>query len=245
MAAAAALSWNIGERDGCVIVTVHGRLDLGATRGLRGALQKGLAEQPAALLADLAGMSLGEEPALSVFTAIHRQAAIWPGTPFLLCGPSMEVAGLLARHRYGALQVHPAVDQAVREVVRNEVVVPMISDQLLPVTGAARHARDLATEACVRWDLPDLIGPAGVVVTELVTNAAEHANTMITLQFVRRTRYLHIAVRDGSAWPPEPRLPEGEGLDRGRGLLLVDSLAVDWGWLPTRDGKVVWATLAL
>jgi hypothetical protein len=30
----------------------------------------------------------------------------------------------------------------------------------------------------------------------------------------------------------------------GRGLLLVDSFAVDWGWLPTSDGKVVWASLA-
>jgi two-component sensor histidine kinase len=120
----------------------------------------------------------------------------------------------------------------------------MISDLLLPLTGTSRHARDLATEACLRWDLPDLIGPVGVVVTELVSNAIEHANTMITLQLARRPRHFHVAVRDGSAWPPETRVPASDEPGRGRGLLLVASLAADWGWLPTGDGKVVWATLA-
>ncbi len=241
----AALNWTTGEQSGCMIVTVRGRLELALAHLLQGALQKCLAEQPAALLADLSRMSLAEETALSVFTEVHRQAAIWPGTPMLLCGARPEVAGLLSRHRYGGLQVRGDVDSAVHEVTRDGVVVPMITDQLLPLSGAARHARDLATEACARWGLPELIGPASVVVTELVTNAAEHAGTMMTLQLVRRSRYLHVAVRDGSARPPEARLPEENRLDRGRGLLLVDSLAADWGWLPTRDGKVVWATLAL
>ncbi len=241
----AELSWTTSERAGCMIVVVRGRLNLAATRGLRGVLQKCLAEQPAALLADLAGMSLGEETALSVFTAIHRQAAVWPGTPVVLCAPRPEVAGLLARRRFGALQTRAGVDEAVREMTRHGLVPPMVIDQLVPMTGATRRARDVAAEACLRWELLDLVGPVSVVVTELVGNAVEHANTMITLQVARRCRYLHIAVRDGSASPPEARLPGIGSVDRGRGLLLVDSLAVEWGWLPTGDGKVVWATLAL
>ncbi|WP_285560298.1 ATP-binding protein [Actinoplanes regularis] len=242
---AAGLSWTTSERAGCMIVVVRGRLDLAATRGLRGMLQKCLAEQPAALLADLSGMSLGQETALSVFTAIHQQAAVWPGTPVVFCAPRPEMADLLARQRYGPLRTCADVDEAVREVTRHGVVPPMIIDQLVPMTGAARHARDLATEACVRWELPDLIGPVGVVVTELVSNAVEHANTMITLRLTLLRRYLHVAVRDGSVAPPETRLPGVGSVDRGRGLLLVDSLAVNWGWLPTSDGKVVWTILAL
>ena len=31
----------------------------------------------------------------------------------------------------------------------------------------------------------------------------------------------------------------------GRGLLLVDEVATQWGSMPSRDGKVVWATLAI
>jgi hypothetical protein len=30
---------------------------------------------------------------------------------------------------------------------------------------------------------------------------------------------------------------------RGRGLLLVEATAHSWGWLPTDNGKVVWASL--
>jgi anti-sigma regulatory factor (Ser/Thr protein kinase) len=241
----ASLSCTTAERDGCLIVVVRGRLDLAGASRLWVTLQKSLAEQPVALLVDLSAMVVGDESSLSVFTAINRQAAVWPWTPVLLCAPAPDAAGPLSRGRFGALPVRADVDQAVREATRAGVVVPVIRDQLLPVAGAARHARDLATEACVRWDLPDLIGPVGMVVTELVDNAVEHAGTMITVQLARRPRYLNVAVRDGSARPPEAADPDNEDEDsRGRGLMLVSSFADHWGWLPTSDGKVVWATLA-
>lgn len=53
-----------------------------------------------------------------------------------------------------------------------------------------------------------------------------------------------VAVRDGS--PAEPLLsqPTARSAPRGRGLMLVDSVAASWGCLPSRDGKVVWAALA-
>ncbi|GGR13226.1 hypothetical protein GCM10010168_33760 [Actinoplanes ianthinogenes] len=235
------LSWVTTEREGCAIAEVHGLLDLPAVPGLRTALLKCLAEQPRALLIDLAGMTLGDETSPAVFTAVTRLATDWPGTPVLLCAPRPEVALLLARGRFGALQVRADVDEAVDEVRENGAVAPMISDQLLPAVGAARHARDLAAEACVRWEVPHLVGPASVVATELVSNAVEHAATMITLQFVRRARYLHVVVRDGSTALPVPALDP----TRGRGLLLVESLAVQWGSLPAQDGKVVWATLSI
>jgi anti-sigma regulatory factor (Ser/Thr protein kinase) len=96
----------------------------------------------------------------------------------------------------------------------------------------------------VRWGLPELVGPASLVITELVSNAVEHAGTMITLQLSRRSRYVHIAVRDGSAEQPLLNRPDPASSGRGRGLVLVDSIAAHWGSLPSREGKVVWATLA-
>ncbi|GAA4603892.1 anti-anti-sigma regulatory factor [Actinoplanes octamycinicus] len=235
------LTWTTTEREGCAIVGVDGRLDLAAAPGLRTALLKCLAEQPRALLVDLSRMSLGDGTSPAVFTAVTRLATDWPGTPVLLCAPRPEVALLLGRGRFGSLQVRPDVDGAILEVRRNGAAAPMITDQLLPAVGAARHARDLAAEACVRWGVPHLVGPVSVIATELVSNAVEHAGTMITIQFVRRARYLHVVVRDGS---PAIPVAASDGTDRGRGLLLVESLAVRWGTLPARDGKVVWATLA-
>jgi len=65
---------------------------------------------------------------------------------------------------------------------------------------------------------------------------------MMTVHIARRTRHVHVAVRDGS--PAEPVINREAGLtERGRGLMLVEAIAAHWGWLPTDDGKVVWASL--
>ncbi|HEX5199152.1 ATP-binding protein [Paractinoplanes rhizophilus] len=121
-----------------------------------------------------------------------------------------------------------------------------LTDQLLPATGAARHARNMVTEACALWDLPDLIGPASLVADELVTNGVEHAGTLMTLQISRRGRGLHLALGDGSPAPPRLPPPPSPTEPRGRGLMLVDAIATRWGWLPAGEGgKVVWATLSM
>jgi anti-sigma regulatory factor (Ser/Thr protein kinase) len=112
------------------------------------------------------------------------------------------------------------------------------------MAGAPRHARDLATVACLRWNLPHLAGPAALVVTELVSNVIDHAGTMCTLRFTLLRDYLTMSVRDGS--PAEPVRPEQVPPTalRGRGLMIVDSIAHCWGWRPNDGGKVVWASLA-
>src|SRR5690242_3673483 len=121
------LVWTVDEAAGLALVTVRGCLDLGGTAGFRTALMKCLTEQPEALLVDLSAMELGEDTALSLFTAVTRQAARWPGTPILLCGPSPEVAELLERGRYGAVAIRPGVAEARREAASGAVVTPSLS----------------------------------------------------------------------------------------------------------------------
>jgi hypothetical protein len=238
------LTWAVRERDGRIVVAVSGQLELRGTAPLRTALMKCLAEQPDALLVDLARMTVTDHTFLALFTAVVRQAAMWPGIPVLLCAPTPEVAGLLARGRFGRLGMHESVAQALRAVEAGRAPALFIADDLLPVSGATRHARDVATDACLRWGLPHLIGPASLVASELVSNVIDHAGTLMTLRLTRRERYVHIAVQDGS--PKEPRLstPADPSVPGGRGLQLVSSMAVHWGSLPSRDGKIVWATLA-
>jgi anti-anti-sigma regulatory factor len=236
------LAWTVDRAGGLAVVTVRGRFDLRDTPSFRTALLKCLAEQPRALLVDLAAMELGADTALALFTAVTRQAARWPGTPIVLCGPSPRVAGLLERGRYGPVTLCPGVEQARREADSGTVVPPSLSDRLLPIAGAVRHARNVVTEACLAWALPELVGPGSLVVSELVANGVEHASTMMTLQITRRVRQVHVAVRDGS--PAEPVINRSAGLsERGRGLMLVEAVSLHWGWLPTDDGKVVWASL--
>jgi hypothetical protein len=222
-----------------LLATLTGRLGLAEVAGLRLALFKCLAEQPDALLVDLAGLSVAQPLALTVFLAVNRQAARWPGIPVLLCAPAAPVAVLLAEGPGRRLPVFATVAAATDQARVFHNSLPSLSDEILPITGAARQARDVATEACLRWGLPDLVGPASLIANELVSNVVEHANTMATLRLGLRPRYLTIAVRDGSSAPP---VSTGDA-QGGRGLLLVQASAHLWGWMPTEGGKVVWASL--
>jgi anti-anti-sigma regulatory factor len=241
---ASPLSWTVDDRDHRAIVTLRGRLDLHATVPLRTALLKCLADQPEALLVDLAGMTTADDTSLAVFTAVVRQAAMWPGTPVLFYAPAPATASLLAHGRFGRLVVHDSRADALRAIDAGQVTTLTVVDQLLPISGTARHARNMVTDSCSRWGMFHLIGPASLVASELVTNAIMHAGTMMTFRITLRQRYVHIAVHDGS--PAAPKImpafdPTAPG---GRGLQLVAKMAAHWGWLPSRDGKVVWATLA-
>jgi hypothetical protein len=182
---------------------------------------------------------------LTVFVALTRQAANWPGVPILLCSPSEPTAEHLSRAVFRHLPVFEDVTTAWEAASRSRVSLPSLRDSLLPLPGAARQARDLATEACARWDLPHLIGPASTVADELAANAIAHAATAMTVVLTLTDRFLHVSVRDGS--PTEPRLDGGSTFAsaKGRGLRLVEAVASAWGALPTADGKVVWASLAL
>lgn len=225
------------------LVRVSGVLTMSSASRVRTALLKCLAEQPDTLVVDVSGLAVPELAALSVFAAVARQAEMWPGTPVLLCATDAATVALVRTGRAGNLPVFPSVPAALASD-DGRIRLPSITDELLPVSGAARRARDLVTEACGRWDQPELVGPASIVVSELVTNVVVHARTMMTLRLSLRRRYLHIAVRDGSI--EEPRLVDTSPLDAtgGRGIALVDAVARRWGSLPTDGGKVVWAVLS-
>jgi hypothetical protein len=224
-----------------LLATLTGQLGLADVGALRLALFKCLAEQPTVLFVDLAGLSVRQPLALTVFVAVNRQAARWPGIPVMFCAPAPPVSTLLAEGPGRRLPVFPTVAAATDQVTIFRTSMPSLSDEILPIAGAARQARDVATEACLRWDLPDLVPAASLIANELVSNVVDHAHTMATLRLSLRPRYLTIAVQDGSSAEPAH---SGDARE-GRGLLLVEAVAHMWGWMPAEGGKVVWASLEL
>lgn len=116
----------------------------------------------------------------------------------------------------------------------------------LPATRpAAGLARQATRSAVAAWRLGDLADAAVLLVSELVTNAVEHAGpdtsaTVLRLEFCGS--WLRIEVHDASPHDPRPRTPDW--LDEsGFGLMLVDALAAKWGVQQTTHGKAVWAEL--
>jgi hypothetical protein len=119
-----------------------------------------------------------------------------------------------------------------------------VTQDLLPVAGAAQHARNVVTNACIRWNLADLVPSATLIISELVSNAVDHAHTIISVEVCVQDSYLYLGVRDGGGARPAVRHTD-DADTRGRGLRLVAAFSSDWGYITDAYGKTVWATLAL
>jgi anti-sigma regulatory factor (Ser/Thr protein kinase) len=120
--------------------------------------------------------------------------------------------------------------------------------ELAPLPGAIPCARLHAVAVLHEWGLRGLAEDAALIVSELMTNAAEASVLLpdrppITLRLLAGENSLVIEAWDRSPADLEPReaAPDAEC---GRGLTVVAALAGRWGWERTgRQRKVVWAAL--
>ncbi len=116
----------------------------------------------------------------------------------------------------------------------------------LPSSGRAPGlARQAARDALTAWRLEELTETAVLLVSELVTNAIQHASTdrsAIVLRLETAGDWLRIEVHDPDPGEPAPRPPTGLE-ESGFGLVLVDTMADKWGVRQTVNGKAVWAEL--
>lgn len=87
---------------------------------------------------------------------------------------------------------------------------------------------------------PGTLERISLCVSELVTNALDHAAPPYELRVARSSSQLRIEVADASAQLPV-LLPQSIAANRGRGIFLVQSTATRWGVEPTTGGKTVWA----
>lgn len=93
------------------------------------------------------------------------------------------------------------------------------------------------------WGASEIADDMAVVASELASNALRHAGGEATLRLQLAEGRALLEVNDGSAQWPVPRRGGAEA-EEGRGLLLVQALAAEWGWRPReRGGKTVWASL--
>jgi hypothetical protein len=110
------------------------------------------------------------------------------------------------------------------------------------------RARRLLAYHLYAWGLPHLADTAGLVVSELVTNALNHAcegGNVLRTRFERLEDGVRIEVHDASEKKPERRQASAEA-ESGRGLDLVDVLTGGYWGVSGREGvgKMVWAVCA-
>jgi anti-sigma regulatory factor (Ser/Thr protein kinase) len=108
---------------------------------------------------------------------------------------------------------------------------------------AAGAARALVREICTAWGLGGVVDDAVLVVSELVSNAIDHARSTSRVMLSLDDRGLVLAVRDFYVCePPRPKSLRAAGT-RGRGLFVVSVVSSAWGVEEHADGKTMWAVL--
>jgi anti-sigma regulatory factor (Ser/Thr protein kinase) len=109
---------------------------------------------------------------------------------------------------------------------------------------AASEARRRVRAAIGTWEIPVEVDLAVLLTSELVTNAIRHEVTgIITLAISCSCGELRVDVHDTSrGWPMLVDAPADA--EAGRGLMLVATLATEWGFYRTPAGKAVFFTIA-
>jgi anti-sigma regulatory factor (Ser/Thr protein kinase) len=133
-----------------------------------------------------------------------------------------------------------------------------------------RAARRWVVSVLQRWDLAALCEELELAASELVTNALLHTRTGFDVTIAVSSGSVELAVRDRDPRPPVVRPPrldllsdmdslqqQQSGEERhaslhvgpsgsiaaGRGLLIVDAIADEWGIATHAAGKDVWLRL--
>lgn len=139
--------------------------------------------------------------------------------------PVTDGTSATVRTRSGACEIDVALTAAAVSVVRELV------------------------SACLRlWGLAELDWRVTLTVSELLTNAFQHARKVddssvpVKVVLTRTPDGVFLCVSD-----PHPRLPApvsaGDNDEGGRGLLLIKKLSDRYGCSSTAHGKDVWATI--
>lgn len=191
-------------------------------------------------------------------TRLELGPVVGPADPHDHAGCSMPVPE--------SSDLPPRLDSAVTALT--ELRGPTVSFTVQPDPESVTEARHFAISQLAEWGVAELTDDVGLVVSELVTNALRHsggtsrgrpgddvhragvyddpadplgsAPSAIRLRLAYQAPWLLCGILDAS--PAAPRRKEPDYIaETGRGLHLVESFSVRWGWRAIPRGKVVWA----
>ncbi|GAB2968441.1 ATP-binding protein [Streptomyces pseudoechinosporeus] len=108
---------------------------------------------------------------------------------------------------------------------------------------AVPEVRRALRELLSRWGRPGRSEIAELLTSELVTNALVHTDSDAVLTATVGPSGLRVEVRDFLGRKPSLQPANADEGTHGRGLVLVQSLADEWGVRPHGVGKAVWFEL--
>jgi anti-sigma regulatory factor (Ser/Thr protein kinase) len=233
-----------------VEVVAHGQWSQHLAEQVSARLRLCLAGPSVSIIIDLQHMDDPYGVSMPFWLAAWRQARLALSPVHLaFCLSTTTALSRRLRHLQGPQpRVFATVPEARIAIAERLPRADRLQGRLAPRPASIGTARNLVRQACRAWHLPQLLDDTSLIVSELATNAVEHAGTDFIVTVSRGDSRLHVAVHDGVPRFPHPSKPALIGpqaslAERGRGLRLVHRVAAAWGAMPTRGGKVVWATV--
>ncbi|WP_109603243.1 ATP-binding protein [Actinoplanes xinjiangensis] len=230
-------------------MSVHGRWSQQLGDQVTDSLRRCLAGPCEAIVIDVSDVGDLHGVSLPYWSAAVRAARLGPASVRMaFCSRPATTLDYRLRHQDGPpVTVFPTMAQARIAIAGGVSRADRLQARLAPRPASVRAARDLVLRACDGWQLAGPRDDAALIMSELATNAVDHAGTEFVVTVFRRGGRLHLTVRDGDSRYPSMRATD-EGIqvpldERGRGLRLVHAAAEVWGAIPAHNGKVVWATM--
>lgn len=230
------------------IVTPVGVLSTATAPRLKDALLKCVADQPSAVIVDLALLHVQNSYALSVFGVVARRTSDWSGVPLILVTghPVQGRLNLRTKTLARFVLIAPTLEAALASI-RRPPIRRVTTLSLASAPTAVGSARRHVTLTCDHWGCTEITDEAVAVASELVDNAVTYAGAAPTLRLELRRGLLTVAVTDDDPRPPverQGRVRLDDPPDHGFGMVIVSKLANGWGSsMTTTGGKTVWAVL--
>jgi anti-sigma regulatory factor (Ser/Thr protein kinase) len=112
-----------------------------------------------------------------------------------------------------------------------------------PETASIPEARRFVDDVILDWGDLDSRYAVRLLTSEVATNAVQHGRTDFRVSVATRDDVARVEVFDAN-----PRLPATctapADASSGKGLVIIDAMAADWGAEPSKQGKLVWFEVA-
>lgn len=131
----------------------------------------------------------------------------------------------------------------IRETRPATAVPPArLTMSISPEVRRIRNLRHASRAFLVEWGLDTVADTVELLITEIAGNAIQHTDSAgIDVSLSSCGGVVHLEVDAGAPGRPRVRRP-GPDEEGGRGMMLVDALADEWG--TSDDGSSLWCTVA-
>lgn len=225
------------------VLTIDGVLDDSTYIPLRDTIVKAALDEPRAVIIDVTGLNVRDDPAWSVFTSARFQISEWPDIPIgLVCAHDQ---GLNALRRNGVTRyvpVYSTLQSAVTELPADGLrrYRQHVRATLPAVKGSIHRSRELTAQWLTAWSRTDFIHAVSIVATELVELALADARSKLSLRMETNGSTVAVAVQHVDM--ARTRLRESVD-DAVSALDLVAANCRVWGSYTSAAGNTVWAVV--